>query len=259
MNYTLQEWLNLAFRWFHVFAGILWIGATWYFTWLDRRFHTSDPDEVWMVHSGGFYRVQKLKTPSPSHNLHWFKWEAALTWLSGIALLIVVYYMGGLMTDSEPGKLNNGQAIALGVAVIVVSWIVYDFILARDNRIAMGAGWLLIMATAYGLGRLMSSRAAFMHVGAAMGTLMAANVWMRIIPAQREMVRAAREGGQPDQRLADTAKNRSKHNTFMIMPVLLIMISNHFPVATYGNSRNWLVLGVLTLIGWGAAHIVRRQ
>jgi uncharacterized membrane protein len=123
----------------------------------------------------------------------------------------------------------------------------------------MVAGWLLIMATTYGLTRLMSARAAYMHVGAALGTLMAANVWMRIIPAQREMVRAAKEGGQPDQRLADRAKNRSKHNTFLIMPVLLIMISNHFPVATYGSQYNWLVLGVLTIVGWLAAHIVRRQ
>ena len=257
MNYTLYEWLNLSVRWFHVFAGILWIGATWYFTWLDRRFHTSDPDEVWMVHSGGFYRVQKTQTPSPSHTLHWFKWEAALTWISGFVLLVIVYYLGGLMSDGDSSKLTNGQAIAAGLALLVVSWIVYDFILARDWRVAMGAGWLLIMATTYGLDRLMAPRASYMHVGAAMGTLMAANVWMRIIPAQKQMVRAAREGGQPDQVLAATAKNRSKHNTFLIMPVLLIMISNHFPVALYGNQYNWLVLGILTLIGWGAAHIVR--
>ncbi len=212
-----------------------------------------------MVHSGGFYRVQKVTTPSPSHTLHWFKWEAALTWLSGFILLIIVYYLGGLMSDGEPGKLNNPQAIAAGLAFVVVSWIVYDFVLARDNRFAMGAGWLLIMATTYGLDRIMAPRAAYMHVGAALGTLMAANVWMRIIPAQREMVRSAREGGQPDQRLAARAKNRSKHNTFLIMPVLLIMISNHFPVALYGSRYNWLVLGVLTLIGWLAAHIVRSQ
>src|SRR6476469_2492589 len=136
MNYTLQEWLNLSVRWFHVFAGILWIGATWYFTWLDRRFHTTDPDEVGMWHSGGLYRVQKLTSPSPQHNLHWFKWEAALTWLSGIALLILVYYFGGLMSDGEPGKLNNAQAIWAGVGMIIVSWILYDFVLARDYRVA---------------------------------------------------------------------------------------------------------------------------
>ncbi len=249
MNYTLHEWLNLTVRWFHVFAGILWIGATWYFTWLDRRFHTSDPDEVWMVHSGGFYRVQKLSKPSGSHNLHWFKWEAALTWISGIVLLVIVYYLGGLMTERG--------AMAAGIGFIIVAWIVYDLLLARDNQVAMVAGWVLIMASTYGLDRLMNPRAAFMHVGAAMGTMMAANVWMRILPAQRQMVRVAKEGGEPDQRLGERAKNRSKHNTFLIMPVLLIMISNHFPVALYGNQYNWAVLGALTLVGWIAAHIVR--
>jgi uncharacterized membrane protein len=174
-------------------------------------------------------------------------------------LLVIVYYIGGLMSDGERGKLNNAQAIGAGLVLLVVSWIVYDLVLARDWRVAMIGGWVLLVAVTYGLDRLMAPRAAFMHAGAALGTLMAANVWMRIIPAQREMVRAAREGGQPDQRLADRAKNRSKHNTFLIMPVLLIMICNHFPVALYGNRYNWAVLGALTLIGWGAAHIVRRH
>jgi uncharacterized membrane protein len=259
MNYTLQEWLNLIFRWAHVFAGILWIGATWYFTWLDRRFHTTDPDEVWMVHSGGFYQVRKVSSPSAAHNLHWFKWEAAFTWLTGIVLLVVVYYLGGLMTDSEPGKLNNAQAIGAGVAMMVVSWILYDLVLARNHMVALVAGFVLIVAATYGLSRLMSARAAYMHVGAALGTIMAANVWQRIIPAQRQMVRVAREGGVPDQRLADRAKTRSRHNTYLIMPVLLVMISNHFPIATYGNQYNWAVLGILTLVGWGAAHVVRSQ
>ena len=140
MNYTLHEWLNLTFRWAHVFAGILWIGSTWYFTWLDRRFHTSDPDEVWMVHSGGFYQVRKLKTPSPAHTLHWFKWEAAFTWMTGVALLIIVYYFGGLMSDGEPGKLNSGRAILLGIATMFVGWMLYDLVLARNNLIAIVAG-----------------------------------------------------------------------------------------------------------------------
>ena len=256
MNYTLHEYLNLALRWFHIFAGILWIGATWYFTWLDRRFHTSDPDEVWMVHSGGFYRVQKLKSPSANHNLHWFKWEAALTWFSGVALLIVVYYLGGLMVG---GRLSSGKAIVLGLAVMPIGWLIYDHILARNNMLAMIGGWLAIVAVAYGLKQVMPDRAAFFHVGAILGTLMTVNVWNRIIPAQKELVRAAREGGQPDQKLADVAKTRSKHNTFMIMPVLLIMVSSHFPVTTYSHAYSWAILGVLTLVGWGAAHIVRNQ
>ncbi len=259
MNYTLHEWLNLTFRWAHVFAGILWIGSTWYFTWLDRRFHTSDPDEVWMVHSGGFYQVRKLKTPSPAHTLHWFKWEAAFTWMTGVALLIIVYYFGGLMSDGEPGKLNSGRAILLGIATMFVGWMLYDLVLARNNLIAIVAGFIGIVALEWFLARLMAPRAAMMHVGATLGTIMALNVWERIIPAQKQMVRVAREGGTPDQKLADVAKTRSKHNTYLIMPVLLIMISSHFPVALYGNQYHWAVLGVLTLAGWGAAHVVRNR
>lgn len=259
MDYKVQEFLNLAFRWTHVFSGILWIGATWYFTWLDRRFHTSDPEEVWMVHSGGFYQVRKLSSPSPTRTLHWFKWEAAFTWLSGIVLLVLVYYMGGLMTDGEPGKLTNNQAIAVGLGSMVIGWLLYDFVLARHYMIALVGGWIAIVATAYLLTRLMAPRAAIMHVGAILGTLMAANVWMRIIPAQKQMVSVAREGGVPDHVLAERAKNRSRHNTYIIMPVLLVMISSHFPVTLYGHVYSWAILGVLTLVGWGMAHIVRNQ
>lgn len=259
MNYTLQEILNLSFRWLHIFAGILWIGATWYFTWLDRRFHTTDPDEVWMVHSGGFYQVKKVGSPSPNHTLHWFKWEAAVTWMTGLVLLILVYYMGGLMSDGEPGKLNNAQAIGAGVATMIVGWFVYDLILARNNWLALIGGFFVIVGTAWLLTRFIAPRAAFMHVGTLLGTCMAANVWERIIPGQKQMVRVAREGGTPDPVLAETAKNRSRHNTYMIMPVLVIMISSHFPVTTYGHTYNWAILGVLTLIGWGIAHVVRNH
>ena len=259
MNYTLSEWLNLTFRWAHIFGGILWIGSTWYFTWLDRRFHTTDPEEVWMVHSGGFYQVRKLQSPSPKYTLHWFKWEAAFTWATGIALLIVVYYLGGLMSDGMPGKLTSGKAIGVGVATIVTGVLLYNHVLARSDRVALVAGFVLIVGLEWFLARLMSPRAAMMHVGATLGTMMVVNVWDRIIPAQKQMVRVAREGGVPDQKLADIAKRRSKHNTYLIMPVLLIMISGHFPVSLYGNQYHWAVLGVLTLLGWGAAHIVRNH
>ena len=263
MNYTLQEWLNLVLRWTHVFAGIMWVGATYYFTWLDRRFHTTDPDEVWMVHSGGFYRVTKTKTPSPDHTLHWFKWEAAMTWLSGILLLTVVYYAGGLLVDGEPGKPSFTVAAIIGVAVIFVGYKLYDVLwlspLAKVEPLAIAISYAGIVALAWWLPRVMSTRAAWMHIGALLGTCMAANVWERIIPAQKKMVRAAREGGVPDQVLADRAKFRSKHNTYMVIPVVLIMISNHFPVTTYGSQYAWIVLAVLTLVGWGAAHVIRKQ
>ena len=259
MSYTVQEWLNLAIRWTHVFAGILWIGATWYFTWLDRRFHTSDPDEVLMFHSGGLYQVKKTQAPSSSHTLHWFKWEASFTWISGWALLILVYYIGGLMSDGDPNKLSTPWAIAAGCGTVVVGWLVYDLVLARNGWLALGAGLILIMFATWGLTQWMSARAAFMHVGAMLGTLMAANVWERIIPAQKQMVRVATEGGVPDARLGERAKNRSKHNTYLIMPVVLIMISNHFPVTTYGNEYGWAILGGLTVLGWGAAHLIRNH
>jgi uncharacterized membrane protein len=263
MNYTLQEWLNLALRWTHVFAGIMWVGATYYFTWLDRRFHTTDPDEVWMVHSGGFYRVTKTKTPSPGHALHWFKYEALMTWLSGFPLLIVVYYMGGLLVDGEPGKPSFQVAAAIGLGSMIVGWIVYDLLwlspLAKLEPLAIAISYALIVGLAWYLPHVMSNRAAFLHVGAVLGTLMAANVWVRIIPAQKKMVAAAREGREPDQRLADRAKFRSKHNTYMVIPVVLMMISNHYPIATYGHQYNWAILAVLTLVGWGVAHVIRKQ
>lgn len=258
MSYTLQEWLNLALRWTHVFAGIMWVGATYYFTWLDRRFHTSDPDEVWMVHSGGFYVVKKTSKPSETHTLHWFKWEAAMTWLSGFPLLILVYYFGGLLVD-DPSKFK--LAALTGIAVIVLGWIVYDLLwMSRLPEVLLiVVSYLAVVALAWWLPHVMSNRAAYLHIGALLGTCMAANVWMRILPAQRKMVASARAGEMPDQVLADRAKYRSKHNTYMVIPVVLIMISNHFPITTYGNQYNWLVLAVLALVGAGAAHLIRKH
>jgi uncharacterized membrane protein len=261
LSYTVQEWLNLILRWAHVFAGIMWVGATYYFTWLDRRFHTTDPDEVWMVHSGGFYRVTKTKTPSPQHTLHWFKWEAALTWLSGVLLLILLYYAGGLLVDREPGKPSFKIAAIIGVAVILVGWKAYDLLwlspIAKIEPLAIAISYAGIVALAWWLPQVMSSRAAWMHVGALLGTCMAANVWERIIPAQKKMVRAAREGGQPDPVLAERAKFRSKHNTYIVIPVVLIMISNHFPVST--RAYDWKMLGLFTIVGWVVAHVIRKQ
>jgi len=263
LSYTVQEWLNLLFRWIHVFAGIMWVGVTYYFTWLDRRFHTTDPDEVWMVHSGGFYRVLKTNKSSPNHTLHWFKWEAALTWISGMLLLVLLYYAGGLLVDSEPGKPSFKIAAIIGMAVIFLGWKVYDLLwlspIARNEPVAIVISYVLLVGLAWWLPQVMSSRAAYMHVGALLGTCMAANVWERIIPAQKKMVRAIGEGRDPDPVLAERAKFRSKHNTYIVIPVVLIMISNHFPVTTYGHQYNWVVLAVLTLVGWGVAHVVRKQ
>jgi uncharacterized membrane protein len=260
MNYTLQEWLNLTFRWIHIFAAILWVGATYYFTWLDRRFHTTDPDEVWMVHSGGFYVVGKETKPSPDHTLHWFRWEAAITFMSGVPLLILVYYMGGALVA---GEQSFRMALLVGIGTLVLGGMAYDILwdspIGRNEPLAIAISFAAIVGLAWWLPQVMAPRAAFLHIGAMMGTIMAVNVWAHIIPAQRKMVKAVQEGREPDERLAHRAKFRSKHNTYLVIPVVFMMISNHYPIATYGSRYNWIVLSVLTLLGWGVAHVVRKH
>ena len=261
MDSTLSEWLNLITRWVHVFAGILWVGQTYYFTWLDARLH--EEESVWMVHSGGFYSVEKRPTSQiDPARLHWFRWEAAFTWLSGMVLLVLVYYMGGMMVDSDVARMSSARAITIGLGAIFAAWVLYDILwsspLARSESLGVAISYLLIVAAAYGLTQFFSARAAYMHVGAMLGTIMTANVWMRILPAQHALIAAVQEGRAPDTTLSARAKQRSKHNTFLAVPVVLVMISNHFPVATYGSRYNWLVLAVLVLAGWGAAKLIRR-
>lgn len=271
MDFNLNEWLNLIVRWVHVFAGILWIGATYHFAWLDRTLHASQaaatdgaPGTVWMVHSGGFYLVEKQKIPKlmPT-KLHWFRWEAAITWVSGFVLLAVVYYAGGaVLIDDSVSSLSVPQGIALGIGLLVVAWFAYDLFwrspLGANELVGAALCYLLLVGITFALTRVYSGRAAYIHVGAMMGTLMAANVWVRILPAQRQLVAALNAGLPPDPALGERAKQRSKHNTFMIVPVVFIMISNHFP-STYGSDHPWAVLGVLILAGWAAAKIMREQ
>jgi len=283
LNPTLSEWLNLIFRWVHVFAGIMWVGTTYYFTWLDARLSEEEkaiantnkrgsPGEVgagsaaqiWMVHSGGFYVVEKRKVPDlVSRTLHWFRWEAGTTWLSGMALLIVVYYIGGgALVDRDVSDISVGAAIALGVEVLVGGWVIYDLMmlspLGKNEKAFALIAYLMVVGISYGLTRYLSGRAAYIHVGALFGTIMAANVWMRILPAQKKMIVAINAGRKPDEALSAQAKLRSKQNTFMAVPVVFIMISNHFPAATYGDQYNWAVLAVLILVGWIAAKFIRR-
>jgi len=268
MDATLSEWLNLLIRWFHVMAGILWIGQTWLFTWFESTFTPPDPPrpnvvgELWMVHSGGFYVVEKQAVPQVlPRTLHWFRWEAFFTWLSGLWLLAIVYYGGGLLQDENVSSIRHGPAIALGLGLLVVAWVAYDLVcrspVGRSEVATAGVGFLLLMAAAWGLLHAFSARAAYIHVGAILGTLMAANVWMRILPAQRRMIAAARERGSIDPGLAAQAKLRSKHNTFMVVPLLFIMLSNHFPTVSYGNEHAFLRLGFFVLLGFGAARIAR--
>jgi len=272
INPTLSEWLNLIFRWVHVFAGIMWVGTTYYFTWLDARLseeekavaNTGNAAQIWMVHSGGFYVVEKRKVPDlVSRTLHWFRWEAGTTWLSGLALLIIVYYIGGgALVDPDVADISVGVAIAIGVGVMVVGWLVYDLMmispLGKNEKTFAVVAYLMIVGVSYGLTRYLSGRAAYIHMGAMFGTIMAANVWMRILPAQKKMIAAINQGRKPDEALSAQAKLRSKQNTFMAVPVVFIMISNHFPGVTYGEHYNWAILAVLILIGWIAAKFVRR-
>jgi len=269
---TLSEWLNLILRWTHVFAGIMWVGTTYYFTWLDARLteeekavaNTGNAAQVWMVHSGGFYVVERRKVPDlVSRTLHWFKWEAGTTWLSGFALLIVVYYLGGgALIDHDVRDISLAAAVGVGIAVIVVGWLVYDLLMlspfGRNELLFAVIAYGLIVGLAFSLTQVFSGRAAYIHVGATLGTIMTANVWMRILPAQKKMIAALNEGRKPDERLAGQAKLRSKQNTFMAVPVVFIMISNHFPGVTYGERYNWIILAVLVLAGWIAAKFIRR-
>ena len=269
MNSDLAQILDAVARWVHVFAGIMWVGTTYFFTWLDGRFteleekaNGAPVEPVWMVHSGGFYRVEKQKAPQlMPKTLHWFRWEAALTWLSGMFLFVVVYYMGGLLISAEDSPLSNGAAIGLSLGLLAAGWVAYDLLwrkIATNETVGLIGSFILVGAVAWLTTRYLTGRAAYLQLGAMFGTIMVSNVWMRILPAQRRMVAALKEGRVPDALEAKRAKAASKHNTFMAVPVVFIMISNHFPM-TYGNAKfNWIILTALVAGGWIAAKLIRR-
>jgi uncharacterized membrane protein len=274
INPTVSEWLNLIARWVHVFAGIMWVGTTYYFTWLDARLSEEEkamratsnsmaPAQLWMVHSGGFYAVEKRKVPDElSRKLHWFRWEAATTWLSGMALLIIVFYLGGgALVDRDVSEISIGAAVGVGIGTLVFGWLIYDLLmispLGRSEKLFALVAYILVVGTAYGLSRVLSGRAVYIHVGAIFGTIMAANVWMRILPAQRKMIEAIKAGQKPDAALAAQAKLRSKQNTFMAVPLVFLMISNHYGGNTTGG-YDWIHLAVLVPLGWLAAKFIRR-
>lgn len=266
----MSEWLNLLLRWTHLIAGISWIGSSFYFMWLDSHLEEPKNSEgnvigsLWMVHSGGFYRVEKthLSKDQVPPNLHWFKWEAAFTWLSGFALLILVYYLGGILIDPSTSSLSEGAAVGMGIGLILLSWIVYDLLwispLTKDPRIGTCISFLLLVVLVYFVTHIFAGRAAYIHVGAVLGTLMVANVWMRILPAQREMIKAAQSGKQRDATLGKRAKMRSVHNNYMTFPVLFIMLSSHYP-STYGHEQNWLVLLTLILSSSGVRYYLNTK
>ena len=263
------QWGNLLFRWLHVIAGIAWVGASFYFIALDNHLEAPrDPDdakrgvggEAWEIHGGGFYRVEKyVLAPQrlPEH-LYWFKWEAYTTWLSGFALFIVVYYAhaSSFMIDPTVADLQPWQAIAISIAGLAIAWLVYDGLcraFANDDLVLAILVFGFVCLSAWGASELFAARAAYLQVGAMIGTMMVGNVFFVIIPAQRELVRAKREGREPDPRLGLRSKQRSVHNNYLTLPVVFAMLSNHFPI-TYGHAHAWLILVALMAIGALTRH-----
>jgi uncharacterized membrane protein len=269
MSSYVLELLDLTFRWVHVIAGIMWIGNSLLFNWLDRNLRRSSrgaPElygDIWLLHSGAFYFVEKTSLagqPMP-RPLHWFKWQAYTTWLSGAALLVVVYYLGGraLLTDPSKAVLAPGVDVAIGVGSIVFGWLAYDvlwrFVAPRSAAAAGVMSIIALIAIVIGLTSLLSGRAAFLHVGALLATIMAGNVAMTIMPSQRVLVDAVAAGRPPDPEVAAAAKTRSIHNNYLTFPVIVLMVSNHFP-GVYGHQLSWLLLLVLIAIGAAVRHIL---
>ena len=267
MEFYVAEWLNLLVRWLHVTAGIAWIGASFYFIWLDNNLEPSKSGnprihgELWSVHGGGFYHNQKylLGPERLPDNLHWFKWEAYTTWLSGFALLVIVYWHGARTYLIDPGVADIGvpAAIAISAASMALGWAVYDS-LCRTRLVAHEFAfgvvcYALTVAVAWALGEVLSGRAAYLHVGAMWGTIMVANVLFVIIPGQRRVVAALRAGLPPDPLDGLRGKQRSVHNNYITLPVLFIMVSNHYPM-TYGHGHGWAVLAVIVMAGVLVRH-----
>ncbi|NOR19872.1 MAG: hypothetical protein GQ538_07255, partial [Xanthomonadales bacterium] len=266
MEAHLHMWLGLLVRWAHFIVGIAWIGASFYFNWLENHLQRQNRPEgiagdLWAVHGGGFYYLKKFAV-APDElppSLHWFKWEAYMTWVSGMALLIIVFYWNAqtYMLNPQMSDISTTTAIGIGVMSLLSSWIVYDLLCC--SRLSKKE-WLLGLAIlawfvllAWILDTWLSGRAAYMHVGAAIGTVMVANVFRVIIPAQKDLVNAVTENRTPDTSKGLRALQRSRHNNYFTLPVLFIMISGHFP-ATYGHPNNWLVLLVFSLAAVAVRH-----
>jgi uncharacterized membrane protein len=262
-------WGNLLFRWLHVVAAIAWIGASFYFIALDNHLRPPEDErdsakgvggEAWEVHGGGFYHVLKYRVapktlPEP---LHWFKWEAYTTWLSGFALMIVLYYLNAdtYLIDKSVADLSTGEAVAISIGLLAAAWLVYDVLcrLLASRPFILAAVLLgLITLAAWGIGHLFSARAMYLQVGAMLGTMMVGNVFFVIIPAHWELVRAKQAGREPDPAANARAKLRSVQNNYLTLPVVFTMLSNHFPF-TYGHSYSWLILVVLLVIGAWVRH-----
>ncbi|AMW84851.1 membrane protein related to purine degradation [Pseudomonas yamanorum] len=259
-----MEWLNLSVRWVHMITGVAWIGASFYFVWLENNLNRVNPKDglagdLWAIHGGGIYHLEKYKLAPPTmpDNLHWFKWEAYFTWMSGIALLCVVFYANPTLYLLAPGSsLSGPEGVLLGLGSLLAGWFIYSFLcdsaLGKRPALLGLILFVLLIAAAYGFSKVFSGRGAYLHVGAVIGTIMVGNVFRIIMPAQRALVAAIAENRTPDPALPAKGLLRSRHNNYFTLPVLFIMISNHFP-STYGSQYNWLILAGIAV----AAVLVR--
>ncbi|MBA1200908.1 urate hydroxylase PuuD [Pseudomonas capeferrum] len=264
MEAHLLEWLNLSVRWVHLITGVAWIGASFYFVWLENNLNRANPGDglsgdLWAIHGGGIYHLEKYKLAPPKmpDNLHWFKWEAYFTWMSGVALLCVVFYWNPVLYLLAPGSsLSGPEGVAIGIGSLIAGWFIYDLLcdspLGKRPILLGGVLFVLIIAACYGFSQIFSGRGAYLHTGAIMGTIMVGNVFRIIMPAQRQLVAAIEKNVTPDPLLPAKGLLRSRHNNYFTLPVLFIMISNHFP-STYGSQYNWLILAGIAV----AAVLIR--
>ena len=263
----LAEWLNIGIRVMHITFGIAWIGASFYFVFLENALNRTENlrDELagnlWAVHGGGFYYLEKYKVAPktiPKH-LHWFKYEAYFTWLSGLGLLFVIYYFNGsaMLIDTNVLNLTAAQAIGISLGSFVIAWLIYDLLckspLKKNPLLFAITGIIILVGFAYFYSHVFSGRAAFIHFGAMIGSIMVANVFFVIIPSQKAMVNAAKKGLLPDGQKGKNALFRSLHNNYFTLPVLFVMVSNHFP-STFGNQYQWAVLSAISIGSAGIKH-----
>lgn len=261
------EWLNLVLRWMHLIFGIAWIGSSFFFVWLDNSLRKGIDQQAgvlgqaWLIHGGGFYFTEKYSVAPPQlpAELHWFKYEAYFTWLSGFFLLGALYYVSAdlYLIDARVLPLSKAEAISFSLVSLILGWIVYDLLckspLGQSDALLAIIGFALLVFATWGYTQIFSARAAYLHVGALIGTIMAANVAHNIIPNQRKAVAEMLAGQVPDPSYGKQAKQRSLHNNYLTLPVLFAMISNHYPV-TYGHPYGWVVLAVVMVIGGLVRH-----
>ncbi|MFT4924525.1 MAG: putative membrane protein [Phenylobacterium sp.] len=263
MDSYINEWLNLIVRFAHVITGIAWIGASFYFVWLDNHLETPPKEkadkgikgDLWAIHGGGIYEVAKyqLAPPVMPQTLHWFKWEAYTTWLTGFLLLTLMYYVGAeaYLIDKRVADISQMQAIGIGIGAIVGGFLCYEGMVRtklKDHGLILGLLLVILMtALSYGLTQVFSARGAYIHIGAIIGSIMAGNVFFGIIPSQKALIGAIERGETPDSSYGLNAKLRSTHNTYTTLPIIFIMISNHYPI-TYNHEYNWAVLVVMIMI-----------